>query len=77
MLILNNWTVRCPVGMEYLPTNDTCQLCRIGFYKDVIGSHVDCLPCPVNYTTRSEGTVSPQDCKLGNVSFVLQNVILW
>lgn len=61
-------TALCPLGKEYMYSSGKCELCRVGFYKNISGSHIECFQCPVNFTTRKEGAVGFQDCKLGKIN---------
>lgn len=61
-------TALCPLGKEYMYSSGKCELCRVGFYKNISGSHIECFQCPVNFTTRQEGAVGFQDCKLGKIN---------
>ncbi|XP_040037545.1 ephrin type-A receptor 3 isoform X2 [Gasterosteus aculeatus] len=43
----------CKAGHQVM--EDTCQVCRMGFYKPINGSG-ECRPCPQNSRTHGEGT---------------------
>ncbi|GFR99359.1 Pol polyprotein [Elysia marginata] len=50
----------CPLGKELL--FGTCVECRVGFYKDVVGSNSRCVKCPTGFITLSTGAQAQGSC---------------
>ena len=51
--------------MEINSTSGVCNPCKLGFFKNVTGNHVQCYECPVNYTTRHVESTSISECNPG------------
>ncbi|XP_062592023.1 uncharacterized protein LOC134253516 [Saccostrea cucullata] len=57
----------CSTGKEYDAITDKCYPCKLGFFKNISGSNINCSSCPNNYTTGHLGAISEEQCKRGKV----------
>ena len=62
----------CPDGQQLISTDDECELCPRGTYKDnKDGKLNNCTTCPEGFTTQDIGSDNILSCNIGKVSLTI------
>ena len=57
------------MGTFHNTTKNQCQSCPFGYYQNLTGS-LDCIKCPINYSTRKMHTKYLKDCIGKNMQII-------
>ena len=61
--------VRCPAGLTSPNiSNEPCNFCKKGYYRETIFSDTGCVPCPIGLTTVNIGARKISDCTVCKVN---------